>query len=92
MFLLIQSGCFVRINLDVDQFNADSLRVEVVGKYIEVEGQHNLITDKLGMITRWMRRKYKVPPDVKLDTITHLLDKKGIIIINAERNLVSRRL
>ncbi|XP_065216733.1 alpha-crystallin B chain-like [Planococcus citri] len=76
-----------RINLDVDQFNPDTLRVEVVGKNIEVEGQHNMVSDKLGMISRWMRRKYKVPPDVKLDSITHLMDKKSIVVINAERDL-----
>lgn len=75
----------------MDQFNPDTLRIEVVGQNIEVEGQHNMVNDRLGMISKWMRRKYKIPPDVKLDTVTHQMDKKGIIIISAERDLVSCR-
>lgn len=77
--------------LDVDQFNLEHLRVEVVGNFIEVEGQQEMINDKLGSISRWMKRKYKVPPDVKLDTVNSVMRNKVTIAINAERNLVSCR-
>lgn len=78
----------LQIILDVGQFGQD-LKIDVVGSQIEVEANHEMVPDKLGEASRWMKRKYKVPPDVKLDTVTSQLKAKGSLIINAERNLVS---
>ncbi|KAK7603013.1 hypothetical protein V9T40_003012 [Parthenolecanium corni] len=75
-----------RIILDVGQFGQD-LKIDVVGSQIEVEANHEMVPDKLGEASRWMKRKYKVPPDVKLDTVTSQLKAKGSLIINAERDL-----
>lgn len=65
------------------------MQINVVGSDIEVEANHEMVEDKLGEISRWMKRKYKVPPDVKMDTVTNQLREKGSLVINAERDLVS---
>lgn len=73
--------------LDITQF-ISNVQINVIDRVIEIEGSHDTMKDKLGQISRWMKRKYKIPPDVKLDTLTTLIRNNETLILNAERNLV----
>lgn len=73
-----------RIALDVSQFAYENIAVKTLGNIIIVECRHDFIEDRLGQIMRRCTRKYKTPPDVKLNTI-HAKYKKGFLFLWADR-------
>lgn len=58
------------------------------GGSIVVEGSQKPMQDKLGLVTRWMKRVYKIPPDVQLNTLEYT-EQKAFLVLTAKRNLVS---
>lgn len=73
-----------RIALDVSQFPHENVVVKLVGDQIVIEAQHPTIVDHLGRISREFVRKYKTPPDLKLETITGK-HKRGFLILWGDR-------
>lgn len=74
-----------RIALDVSQFDHENVVVKLVGDKIVIEAQHPNTEDFLGRISRELVRKYKTPPDLKLNTITGKY-KRGFLILWGERD------
>ncbi|KAK7605180.1 hypothetical protein V9T40_007038 [Parthenolecanium corni] len=74
-----------RIALDVSQFAHDDVVVKLAGDKIVIEAQHPTMSDYLGRISRELVRKYKTPPDLKLNTITGKY-KRGFLILWADRD------
>lgn len=74
-----------RIALDVSQFSHENVVVKLVGDKIVVEAQHPTTEDYLGRINRELVRKYKTPPDLKLNSITGKY-KRGFLILWGDRD------
>lgn len=75
-----------RIILDVTQFAPENIVVNIVGDVIVIEAHQPLMDDYLGRAKRQLVRKYKTPPDLKLNTVTGRY-KGGFLTLHGERNL-----
>jgi crystallin alpha B len=73
------------VKMDVQQFAPEELNVKMVDKFVIVEAKHEERPDEHGFIARHFVRKYAVPDDVKLDTITCNLSSDGVLELSAPR-------
>ncbi|XP_014205038.1 protein lethal(2)essential for life [Copidosoma floridanum] len=71
--------------LDVAHFKPEEVTVKVVDKYIVVEGKHEEKKDEHGTISRHFIRKYMVPEQCNIDSVTSSLSSDGVLSITAPR-------
>ncbi|CAH1398830.1 unnamed protein product [Nezara viridula] len=74
-----------KINLDVQQFKPDELKVKVVDDYLVIEGKHEERSDEHGFITRQFTRRYKIPQDVDQSAIESNLSTDGVLTLKAKK-------
>ncbi|ODM92109.1 Alpha-crystallin B chain [Orchesella cincta] len=73
------------IKMDVQQFAPEELDVKMVENCLVVEGKHEEKQDEHGYISRHFVRRYKLPEDVKPETITCNLSSDGVLFMSAPR-------
>ncbi|KAK9502217.1 hypothetical protein O3M35_011026 [Rhynocoris fuscipes] len=74
-----------KVNLDVQQFKPEELKVKVVDDYIVVEGKHEERSDQHGFISRQFTRRYKVPEDVDKTKLISNLSSDGVLSLQAPK-------
>ncbi|MCH1922748.1 small heat shock protein, partial [Shewanella sp. A3A] len=72
-----------KINLDVQQFKPEELKVKVVDDHLVIEGKHEERTDEHGFISRQFTRRYKIPKDVDQEAIESNLSSDGVLTLKA---------
>ncbi|CAG2059113.1 unnamed protein product, partial [Timema podura] len=76
--------CF-KVNLDVQQFKPEEIKVKTVDNYIVVEGKHEERKDEHGFISREFQRRYLLPEGVDPQAVTSTLSSDGILSIAAPK-------
>ncbi|KAK9510783.1 hypothetical protein O3M35_005495 [Rhynocoris fuscipes] len=74
-----------KINLDVQQFKPEELKVKVVDDYIVVEGKHEERSDQHGFISRQFTRRYKLPDNVDKGKLVSNLSSDGVLSLQAPK-------
>lgn len=69
--------------MDVQQFGPDEITVKLVDDFIVVEGKHEERQDEHGFISRQFQRRYKLPSEIRLDTLKSSLSSDGILTVTA---------
>lgn len=77
----------VRINLDVQQFKPEELKVRISDGFIVVEGKHEERSDQHGFISRQFTRRYKIPENVDEAAITSNLSSDGVLTLKAPKKV-----
>ena len=73
----------LKINLDVQQFKPEDLKVTVTNGYIVVDGKHEERQDKHGFVSRQFTRKYKLPDNIDDTALESLLSSDGVLTLLA---------
>nr|CAD7199475.1 unnamed protein product [Timema douglasi] len=73
------------VNLDVQQFKPEEIKVKTVDNYIVVEGKHEERKDEHGFISREFQRRYLLPEGVDPQAVTSTLSSDGILSIAAPK-------
>lgn len=76
-----------RVNLDVQQFKPQELKVKVTEGYLVVEAKHEERSDEHGFISRQFTRRYKLPQDVDPSTVVSALSSDGILSLHAPKKV-----
>ncbi|CAH1401069.1 unnamed protein product [Nezara viridula] len=80
-----------KVNLDVQQFKPDELKLKVVDGFLVVDGKHEERSDEHGFISRQFTRRYKIPEDVDQEKLNSHLSSDGVLSISAPK-IVSKQL
>lgn len=75
----------LKINLDVQQFKPNELKVKVVDNCVVIEGKHEERSDEHGFVSRQFTRRYKLPDDVDKQALTSNLSSDGVLQLQAPR-------
>ena len=75
----------LQINLDVQQFKPEEIKVKVADGSVIVEGKHEERQDKHGFISRQFTRRYKLPSNTNLEAIKSNLSSDGVLSISAPK-------
>uniref|UniRef100_A0A224XLK9 Putative small heat shock protein n=1 Tax=Panstrongylus lignarius TaxID=156445 RepID=A0A224XLK9_9HEMI len=73
------------VNVDVQQFRPEEIKVSVVGDFLVVEGKHEERPDPHGFISRQFTRRYKIPEDVDKAAIVSNLSADGVLTLKAPK-------
>lgn len=76
-----------RVNLDVQQFKPEELKVKVENGYLVVDGKHEERTDEHGFISRQFTRRYEIPEDVDQQTLSSNLSTDGVLTLKAAKKV-----
>jgi crystallin alpha B len=79
----------LQVNLDVQQFKPEELKVRVVDDYLVVEAKHEERSDEHGFISRQFTRRYKLPEDVDPLALVSKLSSDGVLSLEAPKKVVS---
>ncbi|XP_064122178.1 alpha-crystallin A chain-like [Macrobrachium nipponense] len=71
--------------LDVQQFAPEELKVRVVEGVVEVEAKHEMRQDEHGSVFRHFIRKYTLPDDVVIESVSSSLSPEGVLVIEAPK-------
>ncbi|XP_014261340.1 alpha-crystallin B chain-like [Cimex lectularius] len=74
-----------KVNLDVQQFKPEELKVKVENDMIVVDAKHEERSDEHGFISRQFTRKYKIPKDVDLNGLKSNLSSDGVLTLQAPK-------
>ncbi|GFU49157.1 hypothetical protein TNCV_2674611 [Trichonephila clavipes] len=74
-----------RIVLNVKQFLPTELELKIMDKELVIRGEHGSLLDEHGIVSRKFTRKFEIPDDVDVDTFRSLVDRNGLLVIEAER-------
>uniref|UniRef100_A0A023F6Z5 Putative small heat shock protein n=1 Tax=Triatoma infestans TaxID=30076 RepID=A0A023F6Z5_TRIIF len=74
-----------KVNLDVQQFKPDELKVKVVDDCLVVDGKHEERSDQHGFISRQFTRRYKIPDDVDKTALVSNLSSDGVLTLKAPK-------
>ncbi|GFQ93600.1 hypothetical protein TNCT_521601 [Trichonephila clavata] len=74
-----------RIVMNVKQFLPTELELKIMDRQLVVRGEHGSLLDEHGIVSRKFTRKFEIPDDVDVDTFRSLVDRNGLLVIEAER-------
>ncbi|CAH1390506.1 unnamed protein product [Nezara viridula] len=73
----------LHINLDVQQFKPEELKVSVNDGFIVVDGKHEERSDEHGFISRQFTRRYKIPDNIDEAALASSLSSDGVLTLRA---------
>lgn len=73
----------LQINLDVQQFKPEELKVSVADGYIVINGNHEERSDEHGFVSRQFTRRYKIPDNVDEAALASSLSSDGVLTLKA---------
>lgn len=73
------------ITIDVKSFKPEEISVKVKERDIIVEGKHEERADEFGFVSRQFTRRYILPEDYDIDTVSSYLSADGKMIIKASK-------
>uniref|UniRef100_A0A0K0EIC2 SHSP domain-containing protein n=1 Tax=Strongyloides stercoralis TaxID=6248 RepID=A0A0K0EIC2_STRER len=75
---------YISLRMDVSQFRPNELRVNIVDGYIIIEGRHQQIYNRNGMMQQAFVRRYILPSNVREEDVVSDLSKDGILTITGK--------
>lgn len=75
------------INLDVQQFKPEELKVRVSDGYVIVNGKHEERSDEHGFVSRQFTRKYKIPENIDESSLSSNLSSDGVLTVKAPKKV-----
>jgi len=69
------------VTLDVQQFRPQEISVKVSGGFLIVEAKHEERKDEHGTISRQFVRKYKLPENIIVDSVSSSISSDGLLSI-----------
>lgn len=82
---LVNDNTEFKVNLDVQQFKPEELKVKVDNGFLVVDGKHEERSDNHGFISRQFTRKYKIPEDVDPNSLVSKLSSDGVLSLHAPK-------
>ncbi|CAO1310905.1 unnamed protein product [Diamesa serratosioi] len=76
-----------QVKIDVASFKPEEISVKVKEQQVIVEGKHEEREDGQGFVTRQFTRRYVVPAEIDLDTISTFVNSTGLMTIRATKPL-----
>ncbi|CAJ0935620.1 unnamed protein product, partial [Mesorhabditis belari] len=73
------------VTLDVHEFNPSDLKVQTKGRKIVVEGKHLEAENRFGSVTKFFKRKFKLPKECELSSVESRLSPQGILCIETKK-------
>ena len=80
---------FVQVNLDVQQFKPEELKVKVIDEFLIVEAKHEERTDHHGFVSRQFTRRYKLPQDIDAQALVSKLSSDGVLSLEAPKKVIN---
>ncbi|XP_014291250.1 protein lethal(2)essential for life [Halyomorpha halys] len=74
-----------KINLDVQQFKPNELKVSVADGYLVIDGKHDERSDQHGLVSRQFTRRYKIPEEVDETKLSSNLSSDGVLSVSAPK-------
>lgn len=74
-----------QVCIDVQQFSPEEITVKAIGRQIVIEGKHEEKQDEHGYISRNFVRKYVLPDDLKMDSVTSSISSDGVLSISVPK-------
>lgn len=74
-----------RVDLDVQQFAPEEIKVKVSDGYVTVEGSHEEKQDEHGFISRNFTRRYLVPEGFDVNGVASSLSTDGVLTLTAPK-------
>lgn len=74
-----------KINLDVQQFRPNELKVSVADGYLVIDGKHEERPDQHGFVSRQFTRRYKIPEEADETKLSSNLSSDGVLSISAPK-------
>ncbi|CRK94008.1 CLUMA_CG007533, isoform A [Clunio marinus] len=71
------------VSIDVKDFQPEEISVKVKDREILIEGKHEEREDEFGIVSRQFSRRYILPEEFDLDTVSTLLNTEGKMTIKA---------
>ncbi|CAO1310882.1 unnamed protein product [Diamesa serratosioi] len=82
-----QTSADFEVKIDVTSFKPEEISVKVKDQQVIVEGKHEEREDGQGFITRQFTRRFVVPAEIDLDTVSTFLNAQGVMTIKATKPL-----
>ncbi|XP_054712024.1 alpha-crystallin A chain-like [Uloborus diversus] len=79
-----------KVSLNVSQFKPEDLEVKVVDNYITIHGKHEEKSDEHGFVSREFTRKYMLPHNCEMQTVSSSLGPDGILSITAPKKAIEQ--
>ncbi|CEF63216.1 Protein lethal(2)essential for life [Strongyloides ratti] len=76
---------YISLKMDVSQFHPNELRVNIADGYIVIEGRHQEMYNRHGMMQRAFIRRYVLPSNVREEDVVSDLSKDGILTITGKK-------
>ncbi|GMR46331.1 hypothetical protein PMAYCL1PPCAC_16526 [Pristionchus mayeri] len=73
------------VDLDAQYFTPQEIKVQVIGRILDIHFEHNLKQDKLGDVSRQVTRSYKLPEDVDEKSVKSALKGSTLVITAAKK-------
>lgn len=73
------------VAFDVKSFKPEEVSVKVKDHEIVVEGKHDEREDEYGFVTRQFSRRFVLPEEYDIETVSTFLDAEGRITIKAQK-------
>lgn len=74
-----------KVSMDVKLFKPEEVSVKVKDRQIIVEGKHEERQDEIGFVSSQFSRRFIVPEEFDLDTVSTCLSAEGKLTIKAEK-------
>ncbi|XP_014290386.1 protein lethal(2)essential for life [Halyomorpha halys] len=78
------------INLDVQQFKPEELKVKVSDGYVIIDGKHEERSDEHGFVSRQFTRRYKIPENVDESALCSNLSSDGVLTLKTPKKDVAQ--
>jgi len=78
------------VNLDVQQFKPDEVKVKTVGNFIEIEGKHGEKEDEHGSVSRHFVRRYMIPMNAQPEDVQCHMSSDGVLQVQVARDTVHK--
>ncbi|GFT82597.1 hypothetical protein NPIL_273441 [Nephila pilipes] len=76
-----------RIVLNVKHFLSTEVEIRISGDCLVIRGEHDTLLDEHGLVSRKFSWKFEIPEDVDFDTFKSVIDRRGLLVIEAERKV-----
>lgn len=77
-----------QVNLDVQQFKPEELKVKVVDNCVVIEGKHEERSDEHGFVSRQFTRRYQLPDNVDMQALQSSLSSDGVLQLCAPKKSI----
>jgi HSP20 family molecular chaperone IbpA len=79
----VPPGSEYKVSFNVKNFKPEEINVKVKGREINIEAKHEEQLDEFGYVSRQFMRRFELPQDFDIDTVSTSLTAGGELIVKA---------